>query len=230
MRRTLAVLLTWAAPCWAADPTIVGPATTPEHRMVRLHLDGAYEAAVWSVYPFGVADGMAVDGGKGFVFVAPPGVFQVEATYVDWNARTFGKASGVFEVVGASPSPTPPNPGPAPDPGPKPPPPAPEPPTPIAGTLYVSYIVDASSVTPAQAGLRTSPVVRSTLSGLGARWLTYQSDEEDVDRLKLTPVAAIVGLPCAIVQGPDGRVLAAKKVSSGAEIVDMVARARKGEE
>jgi hypothetical protein len=87
-------------------------------------------------------------------------------------------------------------------PAPAPAPPAPEPePTPVVtGRLWVSYVVPPDA-TPAQAAIRTDPMLRATLKGLDAEWLTYTVGEEDLPRLRLQAAVDATGAPCAIIQG-----------------------------
>jgi hypothetical protein len=127
---------------------------------------------------------------------------------------------GVVDVTvgGAAPSPVPP-----PGPGPTPPPPAPTPA--ISGTIWVSYVAPASP-TVAQAALRTSPTLRSGLAALQAQFRTYQDGQAELDALGMAAQARSLGTPCAIVQGPDGKVLASIKAPDEATILSTVAKFR----
>lgn len=100
-----------------------------------------------------------------------------------------------------------PRPDPGPDPGPDPDPRPPPPPSPVVtGRLYVSFILD-DDPTPAQNTIRTSLTLRAGLAKLDAAFRAYQSNENDLDRLRLAERAREAGVPCAFVQTKDGTIV-----------------------
>jgi hypothetical protein len=69
-------------------------------------------------------------------------------------------------------------------------------------------VVDAAKVTPAQAAVRTDAGLRKALAAKDVAWRTYQSDQAEIDALKLRPwLDKGGGLPAVVIQGQDGKVL-----------------------
>jgi hypothetical protein len=109
-----------------------------------------------------------------------------------------------------------PAPAPAPRPGPNPPPV----PTPIVpGKLWVSYVVDGSRVTPAEAAIRSSTAIRDACKSLDATYETFQDGQMELIDAKLEPIVQATGLPCAIFQDAGGHVIAKVKAPDEQAII-----------
>jgi hypothetical protein len=162
---------------------------------------------------------LPVDGGKRCVFASgAPGryVFLLIAVDVDEAAKKGLTAKARHVLTIGTPGPTPP-----PGPGPIPPGPAP---APVLGRLYVSYVVDSQKDDPVSSSIRSSPELILGLPELDARWMTYSSDEEDIDRRKLRP--HMPSLPCAIVQDATGKIVATLVRPDESAILSAVKRLR----
>lgn len=151
MRTIAAALACLLLPLFTyADVKIIGPASVPSHKLVRLSADGADPKAglVWRVYPR-LEDRATTPKGQ-LQFVAPPGTYEVEllAIKLDSKGETLIEEARHVVVVGE------PGPGPKPPgPDPKPPDPSPTPaPIPEAGfrVLVVLESADASKLPAAQ--------------------------------------------------------------------------------
>jgi outer membrane biosynthesis protein TonB len=147
---------------------------------------------------------------------------------------TIGPRSWLVVTVPVEPDPAPvPTPTPAPTPAPTPvptPPPEPPPapaPVPVTGKLWVSYVVDAAKVTPAQAAVRTDAGLRKALAAKDVAWRTYQSDQAEIDALKLRPwLDRAGGLPAVVIQDSTGKVLDAVPAKDASAVVDAVSKWR----
>jgi hypothetical protein len=140
------------------------------------------------------------------------------------EGRTLYSVATWTVTVGSPPKPPPPGPGPDPNPDPTPGPDPP--PAPLAGTLHLSYAVAADAVTPEQAAIRTSPRIRAAAAELDCVWHTYQSNEEDLERLRLRVDFEDLGYPALLVQDAAGRVVAELRQPSEADIIALLRRLR----
>lgn len=228
-RAALAWVLLCAA-CLAGEPQAVlsGPPTAAVGAPVllsvagsvgdtlRFVVNGPAEVAVARLYG---EDGTLL---YGLATAPAPGRYTFGLAAISEAGQAVDLA--IWDVaIGSGPTPLPP-------PGPDPVPPAPDPPPPpvVTGRLHVSYIVDAQQVTPAEAAIRTDPAVRAGLATLDAAWHTYQSTEEDLDRLHLRTYIAKVGYPALVIQDATGKVVAARRVISADEVLDAVRAVRGG--
>jgi hypothetical protein len=117
----LALLLSvWAGPCPAQQLEVKGPATAPEHTLVRLEAAGPADDTTWIVFPIDLADGAKVDASH-YHFTGPPGTYDV--VLIGIRAGTLTQAR-LRVTIGGSPTP--------PTPGPTPPKPTPIPPGPLS--------------------------------------------------------------------------------------------------
>lgn len=107
--RFLAVILLTLVCESALSQTITGTDESPEHRLIRLELDGLDDgdSAVWDAFSLtGVEpDGIAIEGGRAFVFTGPPGRYRVSATYLKDGA--LGQDRKYVTVGGVPPGPVP---------------------------------------------------------------------------------------------------------------------------
>jgi hypothetical protein len=116
---------------------------------------------------------------------------------------------------------------PTPAPRPDPPPPGPPTPDPIAGKIWVAYIVDGPNATPSEAALRTSKTLRDGLEALGARLYTYDSRATaELAEHNLDEAVKGVGLPCAVIVSESGKALASIKSPDEALILNTVKQYR----
>jgi hypothetical protein len=168
----------------------------------------------WKVDPPWI-DGYSIrtDAGKAISVGTGTKPKTIHVTLQVAKADTFDEATVTIAVTAnpdepVDPTPTPsPTPQPTPIPTPVPPaPPAPTPsPTPVVvGTIFASYVTDGATLTPAQAALKTSPTLRAGLKALDVDFRTFQDGVMELIDRKLEPVIQSVGLPCVILQGPDG--------------------------
>jgi hypothetical protein len=202
---SLLLLLLLAAPAWAEVEFSAPTAPVPAYTLVRCELDeGQPGDAWWIVSPDEAVDDFTSEDGRRFYFVAPPGKYTVRALTEENGRKDQGRA--VVTILPPGPVPPPPDPTPGPTPGPDPPvPPGPIPV--VSGPLWVSYIVEDSTLTPQIAGVGENANFRRGLAGLDATWRAYLDAEEDPARLGLLAPAKAAGLPCAIIQAQDGRIV-----------------------
>jgi hypothetical protein len=230
------LVMTSAAAADSPKAVIVGPETVPAGSV--LYLDASASVSekpiVWQVKRGGALALIPLDSGgrSGIYAIAPnppPGRYLITAKARGTTVRPDDVSEAeadadidVIEVEVLAPAPAPrPNPGP----DPQPPPPTPGPP-PVAGKLWVIYVVDAANPTPADAAVRTDPTLRSTLPGMDASWRTYQSGEEDLARLNYQQHVAKLGLPCAFVVDAKGNYVSGAKAPKASEVLALVKQAR----
>ncbi len=143
MRLPLLALLLWAAPAWAAEPAVVGPAKARPHTLVRLSVADLCEraAVVWDVHPEGRADVEQCAPGK-VVLTGPPGEYSVKVLVIELTADGSPKVTTLRHkfVIG--------------DPEPVPPPVPPVPPTPPSALRVKLQAAFAADVTPPTAAAR----------------------------------------------------------------------------
>lgn len=108
----LGAILGWVPLGWAQSPTIVGPVSTPEGRLVRLQAQGDFDSCVWFCMPLGEADWVQTDS-RSVAFVGLPKTYTV--FLVTLKGQQLGQAMGNFQIVPISP-PIPPEPPEPPEP------------------------------------------------------------------------------------------------------------------
>ena len=108
-------------------------------------------------------------------------------------------------------------------PEPGPPVPAPiEPITPVAGTLWVTYIV-AESATVADTAPTTDPAIRARVNTQGVSWRSQFATDPEIARRQFTSIVA-AGLPVTVFQDANGKVLKTLKGNDSAAILSQIKR------
>jgi hypothetical protein len=245
----LAVIFLALAPAREPGPpadvavTIEGAADVPEHRLARLSLAGAaVDSAAWTVFPFGVADGVASDGGRAYAFTGPPGRYDVLAYGLAGGKLV--QAQATVTIGGAAPGPVPP-PQPTPQPpAPNPPGPTPQPPptpspqsdaVPMSTPLSVVALIDARNPAPDVARLLWKMLPAQdggkALSALNARFSVADvggADDLAAARWKALLADPANRPPLLVVEGPDGKVYGTAALPSSASGVVMAVRQVRG--
>jgi len=85
---------------------------------------------------------------------------------------------------------------------------------------FASLIVEPDNGT--QAAWRTNPAIRKAISDKKASYRSYLSTEADIDRLGFRSPLTENGLPLLILQRANGEIVAARKVTSEAEILEVL--------
>jgi hypothetical protein len=103
-------------------------------------------------------------------------------------------------------------------------PPAPLPiPAPVAaGHLFATYIADASAVTSVEASMKRNPIIEVGIKPLDASFRWYESDESEIVTANLLSYATQTGLPCLIIQTPDGKIVAKEKNPTPDRVIQIV--------
>lgn len=201
-------------------PRIVGAAEWPQHRLVRLKLDGlpVGSTAIWEAVSaeqgrYFLGDGQEVDNGRWFMFVGPPGSYAVTATYQVDGA--LGRARFVATISGQGPRPGPePQPEPRPDPRPEPrpePEPTPGPVTPQK--LYVVVIEETEAAAFSRMELFEADAVSSLLDERGHALRMVDKDvrgpdgKPPADVKKYLDLATAKPYPQVFLVNKDGRML-----------------------
>lgn len=166
------------------SPHIVGAPEWPQHRLVRLKLEGlpVGGTALWDAVSaeagrYYLGDGQEVDNGRWFIFTGPPGSYAVTATYSVDGA--LGRARFIATISGQGPQP-PPDPEPRPDPRPDPQPePEPEPGPVVAGPLYVVVIEETADAVAERGLFFGSGPLAALMKAKGHKWRVVDKDVQD---------------------------------------------------
>lgn len=212
MRRSPVVLalLLAAAPAWAADLKIDGPAKIDPYRLVKLKLTGqdAKAGLLWKVRAADTKSQSKIDlatkrTGPELAFVAPPGSYTAEVTVGVVGADgALQLDAAEFTVQIGDPEP-PPNPDP-PGPGPTPP----------AGSgAWVILVADDGATTPAQTAVIDGATARGLKAAGKCRVYGSVTDADKLSAKKYDQLMKDAGVsaPALIVLDKTGRkVMAAK--------------------
>lgn len=119
MRKPITLVLLFATASWSYGAEITGPSEVAEHKLAKFAIaDVTPEAkSVWAVRPIGCDLDQV---GNTLTLTGEPGTYEVEATVVDFEARSLERLVKLFEIGDGKPTPIPPEPGPNPQPDPQP--------------------------------------------------------------------------------------------------------------
>lgn len=197
--------------------SIDGPDSIAAYKIVEMKVAGTWEAGGWRIRDITVgrtplnADKRVIDALGTCLWTAPPGVYDVECTLVNFAQKAFFQDAKTVTIG---------NPQPMPEPEPQP--------NPTPSKLWGCIIIEESSRrTPAEAAVYTSQSVRSLLQSKGLEWRLV---DKDAAQGSLATWASRAGadLPKMFAVSADGRPAYEGKVPADDKaMVDLIGRVAK---